>query len=161
MSHLYDFDVKLNNGKTLKLADMKGRKVLLVNTASKCGYTSQYAGLQELADDQADSLVVIGFPCNQFGDQEPGSDKEIESFCELNFGVSFPLSEKVDVKGANADPLFQFACAALPGLLGSSRIKWNFTKFLFDEEGEPVKRFAPKDVPEMILEFLAPDDSHV
>ena len=155
MSHLYDFEVKLNSGEPLKLADMKGRKVLLVNTASKCGYTSQYKGLQELSDDQADNLVVIGFPCNQFGDQEPGSDAEIESFCELNFGVSFPLSEKVDVKGANAAPLFQFATAALPGLLGSTRIKWNFTKFLFDEDGEPVKRFAPNDTPETIQEFLS------
>ena len=157
MSHLYDFDVKLNNGDTLKLADMKGRKVLLVNTASKCGFTSQYAGLQKMADEQADNLVVIGFPCNQFGEQEPGSDEEIESFCQLNFGVSFPLSEKVDVNGPNAAPLFKFVVKALPGLLGSTRIKWNFTKFLFDEEGKPVKRFAPKDTPEMILEFLARD----
>jgi glutathione peroxidase len=155
MSHLYDFDVKLNNGDTLKLADMKGRKVLLVNTASKCGFTSQYTGLQKLADDQANNLVVIGFPCNQFGEQEPGSDEEIESFCQLNFGVSFPLSEKIDVNGKKAAPLFQFAASALPGLLGSRRIKWNFTKFLFDEEGEPVKRFAPKDTPEMILESLS------
>ena len=155
MSHLYDFDVKLNNGETLKLADMKGRKVLLVNTASKCGFTPQYAGLQKLADDQAGNLVVIGFPCNQFSEQEPGSDEEIESFCQLNFGVSFPLSEKIDVNGADAAPLFQFVAAALPGLLGSTRIKWNFTKFLFDEDGEPVKRFAPKDTPEMIQKFLS------
>ena len=157
MSHLYDFDVKLNSGDTLKLADMTGRKVLLVNTASKCGFTSQYAGLQKLADDQTVNLTVIGFPCNQFSEQEPGSDEEIQSFCQLNFGVSFPLSEKVDVNGENATPLFQFAASALPGLLGSTRIKWNFTKFLFDEEGEPVKRFAPKDTPEMILEFLSRD----
>ena len=155
MSHLYDFDVKLNSGDTLKLADMTGRKVLLVNTASKCGFTSQYAGLQKLADDQAGNLVVIGFPCNQFSEQEPGSDEEIESFCQLNFGVSFPLSEKIDVNGADAAPLFQFVAAALPGLLGSTRIKWNFTKFLFDEDGEPVKRFAPKDTPEMIQKFLS------
>ena len=157
MSHLYDFDVKLNSGDTLKLADMKGRKVLLVNTASKCGFTSQYAGLQKLADDQTVNLTVIGFPCNQFSEQEPGSDEEIQSFCQLNFGVSFPLSEKVDVNGKNATPLFQFAASALPGLLGSTRIKWNFTKFLFDEEVEHVKRFAPKDTPEMILEFLSRD----
>lgn len=155
MSHLYDFDVKLNNGETLKLADLKGRKVLLVNTASKCGFTSQYSGLQQLADEHAGNLAVIGFPCNQFGEQEPDSDQEIESFCQLNFGVSFPLSEKIDVNGNTAAPLFQFATAALPGLLGSTRIKWNFTKFLFNEEGDPVKRFAPKDTPEMIQEFLA------
>jgi glutathione peroxidase len=157
MSHLYDFDVQLNNGDTLKLADMQGRKVLLVNTASKCGFTSQYAGLQKLADDQTINLAVIGFPCNQFSEQEPGSDEEIQSFCQLNFGVSFPLSEKVDVNGSNATPVFKFAAAALPGLLGSTRIKWNFTKFLFDEAGEPVKRFAPKDTPEMILQFLSRD----
>ena len=153
MSHLYDFEIKLNNGETLKLEDLKGRKVLLVNTASNCGFTSQYAGLQKLADEHADDLAVIGFPCNQFGEQEPGSDEEIESFCQLNFGVSFPLSEKVDVNGDAAAPIFKFATAALPGLLGSTRIKWNFTKFLFDENGEPVKRFAPKDTPEMIEEY--------
>lgn len=157
MSHLYDFDVQLNNGETLKLADLKGRKVLLVNTASKCGLTPQYSGLQQLADEHADDLVVIGFPCNQFGDQEPGSAEEIESFCQLNYGVSFPLSEKVDVNGANAAPVFEFAAAELPGLLGSKRIKWNFTKFLFDEEGEPLKRFGPRDTPEMIQEFLSRD----
>jgi len=155
MSRLYDFEVKLNNGETLKLADMKGKKVLLVNTASKCGFTSQYSGLQKLSDEQADKLIVIGFPCNQFGEQEPGSDQDIESFCQLNYGVSFPLSEKLDVNGENADPLFQFAATALPGLLGSTKIKWNFTKFLFDENGEPVKRFAPKDKPEAVLKFLS------
>jgi glutathione peroxidase len=155
MSHLYDFDVTLTNGETLKLADLKGSRVLLVNTASKCGYTSQYSGLQELADEHAGNLVVIGFPCNQFGAQEPGSEQEIESFCQLNFGVSFPLSEKIDVKGDDAAPLFRFATAALPGLLGITRVKWNFTKFLFDEAGEPVKRFAPKDTPEKIQAFLS------
>jgi len=155
MSRLYDFEVKLNNGETLKLAKLKGKKVLLVNTASKCGFTSQYSGLQKLSDEQADKLIVVGFPCNQFGEQEPGSDQEIESFCQLNFGVSFPLSEKLDVNGENADPLFRFAADALPGLLGSTKIKWNFTKFLFDENGEPVKRFAPKDKPEAILKFLS------
>jgi glutathione peroxidase len=159
MSHLYDFDVKLNNGETLKLADLSGKKVLLVNTASKCGYTSQYSGLQKASDDLADELIVIGFPCNQFGKQEPGSGEEIESFCQLNFGVNFPLSEKIDVNGNNADPLFQFATATLPGLLGSTKIKWNFTKFLFDENGEPVKRFAPKDTPEQIQKFLS-QESH-
>ena len=157
MGHLYDFDVKLNNGEVLKLADLKGSKVLLVNTASQCGFTSQYAGLQELFDDKSHNLMVIGFPCNQFGEQEPGSDKEIESFCQLNFGVNFPLSQKIDVNGDDADPLFRFATSALPGLLGSTRIKWNFTKFLFDEDGEPVKRFAPKDTPEMIRKFLSRD----
>jgi len=154
MAHLHDFDVKLNSGEILKLGDLKGRKVLIVNTASKCGFTPQYAGLQILAEEQADKLAVIGFPCNQFGSQEPGSDQEIESFCQLNFGVSFPLTEKIDVNGKQAHPLFQYAAEALPGLLGSTKIKWNFTKFLFDENGEPVKRFAPRDAPESVLEFL-------
>jgi len=157
MSHLYDFEVKLNNGEILKLADLQGSKVLLINTASECGFTSQYSGLQKLSEEQADKLVVIGFPCNQFGGQEPGSDQDIESFCQLNYGVSFPLSEKIDVKGDTTDPLFGYATAALPGLLGSTGIKWNFTKFLFDADGEPIKRFAPKDTPEMIMEFLAHD----
>lgn len=154
MSHLYDFEVRLNNGETLKLADLQGSRVLLVNTASKCGFTPQYEGLQKLSGDLADKLVVIGFPCNQFGGQEPGSDEEIQSFCQLNYDVGFPLSEKIDVNGDDADPLFKFARTALPGLLGSTKIKWNFTKFLFDENGEPVKRFAPKDTPETIHEFL-------
>ena len=154
MTHLYDFDVRLNNGETLELADLKGRKVLLVNTASKCGFTPQYEGLQRLSAEHSDALAVIGFPCNQFGAQEPGSDAEIESFCELNYGVEFPLSVKIDVNGDNADPLFQYAKDALPGLLGSTRIKWNFTKFLFDENGAPVKRFAPKDKPEEIEAYL-------
>lgn len=158
MSHLYDFEVRLNNGKSLKLADLKGRKVLLVNTASKCGLTPQYAGLQQLATDQADKLVVIGFPCNQFGQQEPGSAEDIESFCQLNYGVSFPLSEKIDVNGDSADPLFRFATAALPGLLGSKKVKWNFTKFLFDEAGKPLKRFGPRSTPEEIGTFLAQGD---
>lgn len=157
MSHLYDFTVNLNTGEILQLADLKGRNVLLVNTASECGFTPQYSGLQRIYDDEANNLIVIGFPCNQFGEQEPGSGKEIESFCQLNFGVSFPLSEKIDVNGDEADPLFRFATAALPGLLGSTTIKWNFTKFLFDENGEPLKRFAPKDTPEKILEFLLRD----
>ena len=154
MTHLYDFDVRLNNGETLRLADLKGRKILLVNTASKCGFTPQYAGLQQLSSDHADDLAVIGFPCNQFGSQEPGSDKDIESFCELNYGVEFPLSVKIEVNGENADPLFSFVRSALPGLLGSTKIKWNFTKFLFDENGDPIKRFAPKDKPEAITAYL-------
>jgi glutathione peroxidase len=154
MTHLYDFEVDLNNGETLKLSDLKGQKVLLVNTASKCGFTPQYAGLQELSAELRDKLTVIGFPCNQFGEQEPGADDDIASFCDLNYGVNFPLSVKVDVNGEDAAPLFKFVTSALPGLLGSTRVKWNFTKFLFDEDGEPVKRFAPKDKPESIRKFI-------
>lgn len=155
MAHLYDFEVQLNNGEMLKLAQLHGRKVLLVNTASKCGFTPQYAELQTLFEEQADKLAVIGFPCNQFGAQEPGSDNDIGAFCQLNYGVSFPLSKKLEVNGKQADPIFQYAANALPGLLGSTRIKWNFTKFLFDENGAPVKRFAPKDTPAAIGEFLS------
>nr|NIS42286.1 glutathione peroxidase [Desulfuromonadales bacterium] len=154
MPNLHDFEVKLNNGETLKLVDLKGKKVLLVNTASQCGLTPQYAGLQELAEEYRDKLAVIGFPCNQFGSQEPGSDDDIASFCDLNYGVDFPLSVKVEVNGEAAAPLFKYATSALPGLLGSTRIKWNFTKFLFDEDGEPVKRFSPKDKPETIRKFI-------
>lgn len=155
MAHLYDFEVQLNNGEMLKLGQLQGRKVLLVNTASKCGFTPQYAELQTLFEEQADKLAVIGFPCNQFGSQEPGSDNDIGAFCQLNYGVSFPLSKKLEVNGKQADPIFQYAANALPGLLGSTRIKWNFTKFLFDENGAPVKRFAPKDTPAAIGEFLS------
>jgi glutathione peroxidase len=154
VAHLYDFEVSLNNGETLKLGDLKGKKVLLVNTASKCGFTPQYAGLQELSADLGDKLAVIGFPCNQFGEQEPGDDDDIASFCELNYGVDFPLSVKVDVNGDDAAPLFRYVTGALPGLFGSKRIKWNFTKFLFDENGEPVKRFGPKDKPESLQRFI-------
>lgn len=154
MAHLYDFEVKLNTGETLKLGDLKGKKVLLVNTASKCGLTPQYAGLQALAGAYRDKLAIIGFPCNQFGSQEPGSDEDIASFCDVNYGVEFPLSVKVDVNGQAAAPLFKYVTSALPGFLGSTRIKWNFTKFLFDEDGEPVKRFAPKDKPESIRKFI-------
>ena len=154
MTHLYDFEVTLNSGDVLQLGELEGRKLLLVNTASKCGFTPQYAGLQKLAEEQADKLVVIGFPCNQFGNQEPGSDDDIQAFCQSNFGVSFPLSKKIEVNGSGADPLFEYATTALPGLLGSTRIKWNFTKFLFDETGRPVKRFAPKDAPDKIVKYL-------
>ncbi len=151
---MYDFEVKLNDGDTIRLRDLEGKKVLLVNTASKCGFTPQYAGLQKLSDEQTDKLVVIGFPCNQFGAQEPGSDDEIQSFCQLNYGVDFPMSVKVDVNGETAAPLFKYVTRALPGLLGSTRVKWNFTKFLFDENGEPVRRFSPQDKPEHIRKFI-------
>ncbi|MGI9344251.1 MAG: glutathione peroxidase [Gammaproteobacteria bacterium] len=154
MTHLYDFEVDLNNGEKLNLSDLKGKKVLLVNTASKCGLTPQYTGLQELSAELRDKLTVIGFPCNQFGEQEPGADDEIASFCDLNYGVDFPLSKKIDVNGDDAAPLFKYVTGALPGFFGSTRVKWNFTKFLFDENGEPVKRFGPRDKPEAIARYL-------
>ena len=154
MTHLYDFEVSLNDGDTLKLSELKGKKVLLVNTASKCGFTPQYTGLQKLSAELSDTLTVIGFPCNQFGEQEPGADDDIASFCDLNYGVDFPLSQKIDVNGDDASPLFKYVTEALPGMLGSTRVKWNFTKFLFDENGEPVKRFGPRDKPDSIRRFI-------
>jgi len=154
MTHLYDFEISLNDGDTLKLSELKGKKVLLVNTASKCGFTPQYTGLQKLSAELSDTLTVIGFPCNQFGEQEPGADEDIASFCDLNYGVDFPLSQKVDVNGDDAAPLFKYVTEALPGMLGSTRVKWNFTKFLFDENGEPVKRFGPRDKPDSIRRFI-------
>ncbi len=154
MKELYDFEVILNNGNKLKLSSLRGKKVLLVNTASNCGFTKQYEGLQEIYERFQNTLVIIGFPCNQFGNQEPGGDEEIGGFCQKNFGVTFPLSKKVEVNGEREDPLFHFAKEKLPGLLGSKVIKWNFTKFLFDEDGKEVKRFSPKADPESIVNYL-------
>lgn len=130
------------------LADFAGKVVLIVNTASRCGFTPQYAGLQRLHETYAGrGLVLIGFPCNQFGAQEPGDAQDIAQFCERNYGVGFTLSEKVDVNGANAHPLFRFLTAALPGVLGTQPIKWNFTKFLVDRQGVPFRRYAPTTTP--------------
>ena len=126
-----------------------------MNTASKCGFTPQYKGLEDLYQKYKDQgLEVLGFPCNQFGNQEPGSNNEIEEFCTLNYGVTFPMFSKVDVNGDSADPLFKFLTSNKKGLLGSSKIKWNFTKFLVDKDGNPVKRFAPTTTPEQISEDI-------
>lgn len=131
------------------LADLDGKAYLVVNTASKCGFTPQYKGLEVLWQDyQAKGLRVAGFPCNQFGGQEPGDSGEISEFCELNYGVSFPLFKKIDVNGAKAHPLFTQLKSEAPGLLGSKGIKWNFTKFLVNAQGEVVKRYAPTTKPE-------------
>lgn len=144
----YATPVTLNDGTETTLESFRGKVLLVVNTASKCGFTPQYEGLEELWKKHEDAgLVVLGFPCNQFGGQEPGSAEEIQSFCSLNFGVSFPLFEKVDVNGRDAHPLFAALKTAAPGLLGSKAIKWNFTKFLIDRDGTVVKRFAPNDAP--------------
>jgi glutathione peroxidase len=154
MTSVYDFSVKTIDGKTQKLSAYKGKVLLVVNTASQCGFTPQYAGLQKLYEKyRARGLVVLGFPCNQFGAQEPGSEKEIARFCETSFGVTFPMFAKVDVNGDSAHPLFQHLKAAAPGILGSESIKWNFTKFLVDRGGRVVKRYAPNVDPEKI----APD----
>jgi glutathione peroxidase len=148
---VYDFKAKDITGKERSLKDHEGKVLLIVNVASECGYTPQYAGLEILYKKYKDKgLVVLGFPCNQFGSQEPGTEKEIETFCETRFGVTFPLFSKIDVNGDKAHPLYEFLRSAKPGLLGTEAIKWNFTKFLVDRKGEPVKRFASKDKPEDI-----------
>ena len=151
MSTVYDFSPQTKGGKPMSLEDYRGKVLLVVNTASKCGFTPQFGGLEELYQKYKDKgLVILGFPCNQFGKQDPGSDDEIQEFCQLNYGVSFPMLAKIDVNGSNADPLFQHLKKEAPGALGTEAIKWNFTKFLIDAEGNVVKRYAPKDKPSAI-----------
>jgi len=148
MTSVFDFSATTIDGKTRKLADYKGKVLLIVNTASKCGFTPQYKGLEALYKQYGKrGLVVLGFPSNQFGEQEPGPESEIAEFCEMNFGVTFPLFAKVDVNGESAHPLYRYLTKAKPGLLGSEGIKWNFTKFLVDREGRVAKRFAPTAEP--------------
>jgi len=147
---LYDFSAKLNNGTDRSLSDYKGKVLLIVNTASECGFTPQYKGLQELYAKYHDrGLEVLGFPCDQFGHQEPGSDAEIQSFCELNYGVTFPIFSKIEVNGTSAHPLYKFLKDEKGGLLGDA-LKWNFTKFLINKQGDVVERFAPVTKPEKI-----------
>ena len=148
-NELFDIPVTTIQGEQKTLADFGGKAVLVVNTASKCGFTPQYKGLEQLWQQYRDKgLVVLGFPCNQFGKQEPGDEGAISEFCELNFGVSFPLFKKVDVNGVDAHPLFVQLKQRAPGLLGSQGVKWNFTKFLLSTDGRAVKRFAPATKPE-------------
>jgi len=155
MSSIYDFTMPRLNGKEQSLADYKGQVLLVVNTASKCGFTPQFEGLEELFKDLKDKgLTVLGFPCNQFGSQDPGSDDEISEFCQINYGVTFPMFSKIDVNGAGAAPLYKHLKAERPGLLGSKGIKWNFTKFLVDREGAIVKRFSPNDRPQSIRKAI-------
>ena len=145
---IYDIQVKSIDGKQQSLADYQGRPMLIVNTASACGFTPQYQGLEALHETYGErGLAVLGFPCNQFGAQEPGDEAAIASFCEKNFGVRFPLFAKVDVNGDTAHPLFAYLKKAKPGLLGSEAIKWNFTKFLVDKEGNVVDRYSPQTEP--------------
>jgi glutathione peroxidase len=151
MATIYDFSVKDIHGKDVKMSRYKGKALLIVNTASKCGFTPQYKGLEELYRKlQGKGLEILGFPCNQFGAQEPGTEQEIESFCELNYGVTFPMFAKVDVNGRHAAPLYRYLKEAKPGLLGSGVIKWNFTKFLVDRNGNVVERYAPNAEPASI-----------
>ncbi|HMN44327.1 MAG TPA: glutathione peroxidase [Povalibacter sp.] len=149
MTTAYDFEAKSLNGKPVQLQDFRGKALLIVNTASKCGFTPQYQGLEEVYKRFRDrGLIVLGFPCNQFGSQEPGSADEIGAFCEKNYGVSFPIFEKIDVNGDAAHPLYQWLKDEAPGVLGSKGIKWNFTKFLVDRTGQVTSRYAPTTKPE-------------
>ena len=155
MTTAYDFSATTIDGSVQKLADYKGKPLLIVNVASKCGFTPQYTGLEALYRKFKDrGLVVLGFPCDQFGHQEPGDEAEIKNFCSLNYDVSFPLFAKVDVNGRDAHPLYQWLKSEKSGFLGTEGIKWNFTKFLVDRDGQVVKRYAPTDTPEKIEKEL-------
>ncbi len=155
MTTIADFKVTTNRGEELDLAEKKGKVLLVVNTASKCGFTPQYDGLEKLFQDfKEKDFEVLGFPCNQFGAQEPGDSDEIQEFCKVNFGVTFPLMEKVDVNGPDASPLYDWMKGEAKGLMGSTSVKWNFTKFLIDRDGNVVKRYAPQDTPKQIAKDI-------
>jgi glutathione peroxidase len=148
MSTVYDFEAQTINGESVKLDQYRGQVLLIVNTASKCGFTPPVRGLEKLWQSHGPKgLAVLGFPCNQFGGQDPGANDEIASFCQLNYGVSFPMMAKVDVNGAQAHPLYQWLVKEAPGILGTKSIKWNFTKFLVGKDGLVLKRYAPQDGP--------------
>ncbi|MDP2165457.1 MAG: glutathione peroxidase [Hydrogenophaga sp.] len=148
MSSIYDFEAQQINGQDISLSEYRGKVMLIVNTASKCGFTPQFGGLEELHKAYTGKgLVVLGFPCNQFGSQDPGADGEIAEFCQVNYGVSFPMMGKIDVNGPAAHPLYKWLSAEAPGLLGSKSIKWNFTKFLVGKDGQVIRRYAPTDKP--------------
>lgn len=157
MTDVYDIPLQTIDGSKSTLVDYRNKVVLIVNTASRCGFTPQYAGLEALYRKYKDQgLVVLGFPCNQFGAQESGDEAQIADFCEKNYGVSFPMFSKVDVNGAEAHPLFIYLKREAPGLLGSEMIKWNFTKFLLDKQGKVVSRFAPTTTPDEIEQAIIP-----
>ena len=150
-SDIYDFEATSIGGKAAHLSTQKGKVLLIVNTASKCGFTPQFAGLEELWRTYRDQgLVVVGFPSNQFGAQDPGPNDEIAQFCEVNYGVTFPMMSKVDVNGDGAHPLWKWLTAEAPGILGTQSIKWNFTKFLVGRDGKVLKRYAPNDSPQSL-----------
>lgn len=154
MKTIYDFTAKNNKGKDMDFTQFKGKVLLIINTASKCGFTPQYKGLEELYKKYKDQgLAVIGFPCDQFGHQEPGSNEEIASFCEMNYGVSFPIMEKIEVNGKNASPIFKYLKSKAGGLFGS-RVKWNFTKFLISRDGQTIKRFSPIKNPKSLEKYI-------
>ena len=153
---VYDFKAKDIDGKERSLADYRGKALLVVNTASKCGFTPQYKGLEKLHREyESKGLVVLGFPCEQFGHQEPGDEAEIKNFCSLSYDVSFPLFAKVEVNGGDAHPLYKYLKKQAKGILGTEVIKWNFTKFLIDKNGKVLRRYAPTDTPESIEKDLA------
>jgi len=151
--NIYDIEVTTIDGLRKKMDEYRGKTLLVVNVASKCGFTPQYTGLQRLYDDYKEKgLVVLGFPCDQFGHQEPGNEEEIQNFCSTNYNVTFPMFAKIDVNGSGTHPLYAHLKSEKKGLLGSESIKWNFTKFLVDSEGVVVRRYAPNDTPEKISE---------
>jgi glutathione peroxidase len=151
MRTVYDFEARQIDGQAIALSAFRGKAMLIVNTASQCGFTPQFGGLEELHKTYAgQGLAVLGFPCNQFGAQDPGTDGDIASFCQVNYGVSFPMMSKIDVNGPQAHPLFQWLCGEAPGLLGSKAIKWNFTKFLVGRDGRVIRRYAPLDKPQAL-----------
>ena len=148
---IYDFEAVSIEGKPAQLASQRGKVLLIVNTASACGFTPQFAGLEQLWKDYGPKgLMVVGFPSNEFGAQDPGSNDDIASFCQLNYGVSFPMMAKVDVNGSHAHPVFKWLAAEAPGLLGTKAIKWNFTKFLIGRDGAVIRRYAPQDAPDKL-----------
>jgi glutathione peroxidase len=152
---IYDFEATQMNGQSLALSQLRGKVLLIVNTASACGFTPQFAGLEKVHQAYKDQgLAVLGFPCNQFGNQDPGSNQAIAQYCQVNYGVSFTMLEKVNVNGPDAHPLYQWLCAEAPGLLGSKAIKWNFTKFLVGRDGRVIKRYASMDKPEKMAQDI-------
>ena len=155
MTTVYDFEALSITGKSVPLKQYEGKPMLIVNTASACGFTPQFAGLEELHKTYGPKgLVVLGFPCNQFGAQDKGNNDEIAEFCQLNYGVSFPMMAKIDVNGGEAHPLYQWLSSEAPGLLGTKAIKWNFTKFLVGKDGQVLKRYAPTDTPKSMAEDI-------
>lgn len=155
MKTIYDFEAVQMNGQSLALSQLQGKVMLIVNTASACGFTPQFGGLEKIHQTYKDQgLAVLGFPCNQFGGQDPGSNDAIADFCQVNYGVSFTMMQKVHVNGTEAHPLYQWLCAEAPGLLGSKAIKWNFTKFLVGRDGRVIKRYASMDKPEKMAQDI-------
>lgn len=149
--NIYEYSVKNASGETVDMSQYKGKVVLVVNVASKCGFTPQYKGLEELYKEFKDSgLVILGFPCNQFGAQEPGNESEIQQFCSLTYDVSFPIMSKINVNGSDSAPIYDFLKSSAPGFLGTEMIKWNFTKFLVGKDGKVIKRYAPNTEPKEI-----------